>query len=448
VLVSIDTLRADHLGCYGHPLDVSPRIDRLAREGLRFADASVQWPSTWPSMASMLTGTGPGRTGVPFRPRRPLQPHNLTLAEMLKQAGYTTGAVVSNVNLGRSMRFDQGFDWFLESWSEGLAQVNPTAPFVGSPGRVKQFTDASRVTDQALAWLEQRERDTPFFLWVHYMDPHGPYVPPARYFERFRGAYPEQLVELDRIPRYQRQRPSRSEPFLRDLGFYKARYAAEIRYLDDELGRLLDALERRWGDAPGLVALTADHGESLDEHDYYLAHGALPFQPATRVPLLLHMPGRVVAGRVVEEPVALVSLVPTLLDLLGVPTPAGVEGASLAAFADAGAPAPAPGDVFGQAGTELPPHAFVRRGRFKLVRFARPEEIQRFGGEQVLYDLARDPGETRDALAEHPEQAADLARALDRWLAESGAPPEGASGPAAELGAEESQMLRALGYAH
>jgi arylsulfatase A-like enzyme len=399
-------------------------------------------------MASMLTGTGPGRTGVPFRPRRPLREQNLTLAEMLKQAGYTTGAVVSNVNLGRRMRFDQGFDWFLESWSEGLARANPRAPFVGSPGRVKQFTNATLVTDQALDWLGRQGRETPLFLWVHYMDPHGPYVPPARYFERFRGAYPAQPVELERIPRYQRQRPSRKEPFLSDLGFYKARYTAEIRYFDDELARLLDALERRWGDAPGLVALTADHGESLDEHDYYLAHGALPFEPATRVPLLLHMPGRVAAGRVVQEPVALWSLLPTLLELLGVAVPPGVEGPSLAAFADPEAPPPAPGDVFGQAGTELPPHAFVRRGRFKLVRFGRPEEAQRFGGAQLLYDLARDPGERRDVSAEHPEQVADLARALDRWLAESGAPPEGARGPAAELGPEESELLRALGYAH
>lgn len=444
VLVTVDTLRADHLGCYGHAGDISPHVDRLAAEGVRFADATVQWPSTWPSMASMLTGTYPATTDVPFRPRRSLAPRNHTLAEILKRAGYLTGAVVSNANLGRTMRFDQGFDWFLESWQEAFEREHPDEEFENVAGRVKRFTDAAIVTGQALAWLSARDPETPLFLWVHYMDAHGPYVPPEDYAERYAGLYAENRVKLPLIPRYQRQRRAAGGPPVRDLAFYMARYDGEIRYFDDQLGRLLAGLEERWGDAPGLLALTADHGESLDEHDYYLGHGALPFQPAAQVPLLLRMPGRLPAGQVVEAPVALVALAPTLLELLGVAVPEEFQARSLLPWIeDADAPPPPP--VFGQAGNLLPAQAFVRRGRFKLVRFGHPDEVARFG-ELALYDLESDPGETRNAVAEHPDTAAELAQELDLWLQGSGAQAPREPRAEVELDAREQEMLRALGY--
>jgi len=443
VLVTIDTLRADHLGSYGYALDVSPNLDRVADQGVRFAEATAQWPSTWPSTASMLTGTYPGRNGVVWSPKRALDWSQETLAEILSRAGYRTGAVVSNASIGRRMQFHQGFDTFVESWLEGYRREFPGRPYRAMDALgVKRFTNATVVTDEALAWLALQPKREPIFLWVHYMDPHGPYVPPAEYEGLFPDAYPSQPLPIDEIPEHQRRTPAGENEPTADLAYYIASYDREIRYLDDELARLLDALLARWDNAPGLLVITADHGESFDEHGEILGHGRTPFRPTTRVPLLLRMPGRLPEGRVVETPVGLVGLLPTVLDLLGIETPAHVQGRTLLPWVngDAGE-APA---VFGHAGVREPPQSFVRRGRFKLVRFQHRRDAKRFG-RLALYDLEADPGETRNAIQEHPQVAERLGQELDAFLAENwrSAPAGGAPVPFDPL---ERELLRQLGY--
>ena len=152
ILVTIDTLRADHLGSYGYALDVSPNLDGVAEQGVRFAEATAQWPSTWPSTASMLTGTYPGRNGVIWSPKRPLDWSQQTLAEILSKAGYRTGAVVSNASIGRRMQFHQGFDTFVESWLEGYQEEFPGRPYRARDELgVKRYTNATVVPDEALA---------------------------------------------------------------------------------------------------------------------------------------------------------------------------------------------------------------------------------------------------------------------------------------------------------
>ena len=442
VLITIDTLRADHLGSYGHPLEVSPHIDRLAAEGVRFAEATAQWPTTWPSLASLLTGTYPGRNGVVWEPKRPLDWSQRTLAELLKAAGYRTGAVVSNTSIGRRMQFHQGFDSFVESWQGAYRRENPDTSRGIPPIEVKEYTNATIVTDLALAWLERQPRNAPFFAWIHYMDPHGPYRPPAQYQGLYGDAYPERTIALDSIPEHQRLvPPGESEPS-RDLGYYTASYDREIRYLDDELGRLLAALDRRWGEARGLVVFTADHGESFDEHGEILGHGRTPFRPTTRVPLILHMPGRLPAGREIEAPVGLVALLPTLLELLGLPPTETAQEASLLPWIDGDPPDPAP-PVFGHAGLGDPPQTFLRRGHFKLVRFHSDRDIARFGGRLALYDLERDPGETRNAIEEHPRVAERMRQELEDWLAENWRVTRGGK---VRFDPVEREMLRQLGY--
>jgi arylsulfatase len=308
LLVTVDTLRADHLRSYGYARDTAPRLDALAARGARFANAMVQWPKTWPSMASLITGAYPKTTGVQVESRE--IPASVTLlGEVFRRGGYDTGAVVANFNVGRTGGFDRGFDHFVESW---VAQAG--ARYVNRPGNVKHYTDGETVTGQALDWLDQRNPDAPFFLWLHYMDPHGPYVPPDRYASLFAPAEPGPEIPHGQIPIYQVQRDEDGNA-IRDLAFYRAQYDREIRHFDDALGTLLDGLRDRGLDRNLLVAVTADHGEDMGEHGEYLEHGTLPYQAAAHVPLVVVWPRHVPAGLVVDAPVGLIDLTPTLVDL-------------------------------------------------------------------------------------------------------------------------------------
>ncbi len=301
LLVTVDTLRADHVGAYGHPNPTTPTLDRLAAQGVRFADATVQWPKTWPSMASMLTGTFPATNGVRLRTQAPLARRNETLAELLRAAGYRTAAVVSNLNVGKQFGFDQGFDSFVESWLEKLVRETNRTSFQNHPGAVKRYTDATIVTDQALAWLESVRPQERFFAWLHYMEPHGPYAPPRAHREPFEGRFRPESVPWSRIPAYQRQYHPETGLARGDLAYYKTLYDGEIRYFDSQLARVVEALERRGLFEHTLIVVTADHGESMGEHDYYLEHGKLPYQSTARVPLVMVLPGRLPAGRVVSR---------------------------------------------------------------------------------------------------------------------------------------------------
>ena len=442
LLVTVDTLRADHVGSYGYPGDTSPALDALAERGVRFADATVQWPATWPSMASMLTGNHPRTTGV-RRWQRLFHPSNVTLAEVLRDAGFRTGAVVANLSLAGRFGFDQGFERFVESWAAPGARAGGGGP-QGPPGTVKRFTDARIVTDQGLRWLAGLAPDERFFLWLHYMDPHGPYEPPAGFAERFAETTPTREVAWFEIPEYQRRRdPETGEPET-DLARYVARYDGEIRFFDDQLGRLLAGLEAGGRADSTLVVVTADHGESLDEHGAYLQHGRMAYQTTARVPWILAHEASVPAGRVVDAPVGLVSLVPTVLELLGVPSPAGFEGRSLVPLFDgAGEPPP---NVFFEAGDYRPSQLAVREGPWKLVHLRNADDRkEQRAPEFRLFHLGDDPGELRDVRAAHPEVAARLGRALADWL--EATPLFGPPGAAPPLDDATREALEALGYA-
>jgi arylsulfatase A-like enzyme len=442
VLISIDTLRADRLGSYGYRLPTSPHIDELAEQGVRFRDATVPWPRTWPAMASMLTGTYPATNGVAFRPRRPLPGNNETLAEALAGAGYATAAVVANVNLGRGFGFNQGFEHFVESWAEkargqtGSAEIEPVA------GRVKAFTNATIVTDEALSLIETLSARQPFFLWLHYMDPHGPYLPPAEYAGLWAGEYARNEVPLGRIPQYQRQ--VRDGVTITDLGHYEAQYDREIRYTDDEIRRILDDLQVRGLSDETLIVLTADHGESLGEHRDYLSHGTSPYQPGARVPWIMVLPGRLPDGRVIDSAVGLIDLKPTVLELVGLSPSPATQGRSLVSTIDADVPPPE--FIFVESGWASPSQLAVRRGRWKLVWLRAARDRRKFTREAVeLYDLDTDPGETLNVAREHAEVADELLVTLEHWRATTPryTGPAGPSGPVDE---QTREMLRALGY--
>jgi arylsulfatase A-like enzyme len=433
VLVSIDTLRADHLSSWGYARPTSPQIDRLAAQGVRFARAEAPASWTLPSHVSLFTSQLPSTHGV-RDDRVSLPPQATTLAELLSAAGYTTAGFVSWIYVGAAYGLGQGFDVYRELVER--ARLEPASGGGAAP--------AGQVVDAALAWLAAGPK-RPFFLFVHLFDPHLDYAPPPPYDTLFGGdpaAADGSYAFLSRfIPYLGRPVPPLSEAARERI---VALYDGEIRYADEQIGRLLRALEERGDDC--LVILLSDHGEELGEHGSLEGHGWTLFGEVLRVPLVVRLPGGEAAGRVVDAPVTLLDVAPTVLDVLGLPAPASFQGRSLLGLARGG---PAPGGRLLVAQTD-------RSGaRLRSVRGERWKRIEvRDAGAAtlglpvregaLLFDLESDPGEQRDRSAEEPAVARYLSAALA--AAESGAPEAHAPVPV-ELSPEERARLRALGYA-
>ncbi len=392
VLVTLDTVRADHLGCYGDRDAVTPSLDRLAAEGLRFSSASSAVPLTLPSHASILSGLLPPHHGLRNNGLGAYPEGTGTLATLLAGQGYRTGAFIGAFVLDHRFGLNQGF----ETYDDEI----PRDPHAGvtleaeRPGR--------DVMDRALAWLGL-EDERPFFLWVHLYDAHAPYAPPAAWAARHPG-----------------------KP-----------YDGEISEVDEQVGRLLEALEKQGLAGETVVAVAADHGEGLGEHGE-ITHGLLLYEPTIHVPLLVRAPGRL-KPRVVDTPVSLVDLAPTLAGLLGktLPAPAGrkLDGRDLSKALLDGDEPPAT-EVYAE--SQYPaifgwsPLAALRRRDLKYISAPNPE----------LYDLSRDPGETVNLVARKAEPASGFASRIAAIEAGAVATPLG-SAPDAETRAR----LASLGYA-
>lgn len=311
VLVTIDTLRADRLGCYGGRPDLGRAICRVGDSGTRFTWAFATAPLTVPSVASILTSTYPSEHGFSQWSADPLTKDLETLAEVLDACDYRTAAFVSNPLLRRARDVERGFHLYDDSM----------------PRRERSRPDyAERVardaTEAALDWLAGAR--SPWFLWIHYQDPHGPYEPPeAREIRDPPGGRRLPVLQNQSgwhgIPAYQ------ALPGLRTPQSYARRYDDEIRYVDVHIGRLLEALTARER-APTLV-LTADHGEALGEDGYYFAHGHSVGLDQVRVPLLIRAPG--LPTGIVSHPVSLLDVAPTMVQLAGCPQPPTFRGRPL-----------------------------------------------------------------------------------------------------------------------
>jgi arylsulfatase A-like enzyme len=385
VLVSIDTLRADHVGAYGGAAQ-TPVMDALADEGVRFATAISPTPITLPSHASLLTGLIPPRHGVRNNATFHLPSDVGTLAERMQESGFATAGFVGAMVLDRQYGLDRGFDHYDDWMSPRLA-----AGRTGYPERT-----ADQVVDSALAWLEQAPPR--FFLWVHFYDPHSAYKAPAR----FRRAHP------------------------------RSPYDAEIAFVDHELGRLLRAVYER-GRSETLVAVTSDHGEALGEHDE-LTHSLTIYDATQRVPLLVRGPG-VPRGRVVDTPVQLVDVAPTILALAGLAPLDQPDGRDLVPvmYGDPGTPRSAYIETLAtQMEMGWSPLLGLRSANYKYIRAPRSE----------LYDLSLDPTESRDVRKAQASVAARLDRELDAIL-HRGRPVQ----PTLTPNAESQALLESLGYA-
>jgi choline-sulfatase len=391
LLVTLDTTRADRLGCYGHAAAKTRYIDRLAAEGTRFETVIAPAPITLPSHSSILTGLYPFEHGVRNNGNFYLAEHFPTLATVLKARGYRTGAFVSSFILDRRYGLDRGFDVYDDRMEGEYAQV--------------VTLQAERRGDRtALAlgrFIDERAKEpqAPFFAWLHLYDPHEPYRPPR--------------------------------PF-RDL-FAQDPYDGEIAFTDAIIASVLDRLRAASLLDRTLVVVTADHGESLGEHGE-TTHSMFVYEGAIRVPLVVWRPGLVPAGRVVSDPVRLVDVAPTVLELLGEQPLTAPHARSLVPLIEgrsAGPPPPA------YAETLLPkfymnwaPLRALRDGRFKLIDAPRPE----------LYDLQVDPGESRNLYAERAQTASALRQGLERLAA------AGDAMSLQTLDREAMEKLAALGY--
>ncbi|MCB9897814.1 MAG: sulfatase [Planctomycetes bacterium] len=444
VWIVIDALRADALGCYGCARDTSPFVDELAASGVRFERALSQESYTLASAASYLTSTYPTTHRVLYDLPRidTLAPGAVTLAELLSDAGYATGAFVFNPHLLARHRFDQGFDVYDDdAKAEGIDGDSPTWLAHETAAFMQRKVDA---------FLAATSDERPRFMYLHYRDVHGPYVPPPEYAARF--VHDDWPAALRERPVADALRPLKeTPPYLPFVEYQRALYDAEVAYTDDMLRRLFARLAEHGIDREHtLFVLCADHGEEFhDPHpddEPSFSHGRTLYIEQIHVPLVLLLPGRA-PPRVVREPVELLDLAPTLLDLLGRPAPSTFEGRSLRPLLDGGTRAVRPlysggsrqrGAVLLGDTIYLEDDAVARKARAFNVRPAPGDETRR---RVELYDLASDPGETSNAAGRLRERARALHGLLDAWLRRTGDDP-----PTAELDEATRESLRALGY--
>lgn len=435
LLVVADALRRDHLGVYGYDQrPTSPFLDRLAREGVTFDDAHAQASQTFNSTSTLLTsrlfpylgeppglaaGTGLDRATRERHAQVPvLRPENLTLAEVLAGGGYDTFGAFSNPHHHPASGFWQGF-----AEARFVPPKAPRTAYAPGPKVVRAFLD----------WLDGRSgRETPVFAYLHFMDTHNPYRPPREIRRQFVTAGGRDL--------YRNGRPVET-PTAADLDYMRALYDGEIRWFDGVLAALVEALSERGLWQRTVLVVAADHGDEFMEHGG-LGHGMTLEPEVLRVPLMFAGPALTGAGVAPGRVAALVrnlDLAPTLAELAGLRPPAEFEGSSLLPRMRGGE-------------TEVAPPSFAWLGSLRSVTTERWHiSLDLETGERRLYDRRSDPGGRLNAIADHPQAAADLARLLDaledaKRRAEEEAARLGPQQPPAELDPAVREQLEALGY--
>jgi len=412
LLITMDTTRADYFSSYGFPLPTTPHLDALAERGVRFSDASSQIPLTGPSHATLLTGLYPHQHGA-IRNGVPLLQDIPTLAERMSAQGYRTAAFVSGWTLRRNLSgLARGFDTYDDQMQDRYRLVNS-----------QRF--AHQVTPPALEWLRDNAR-RPFFLWVHYFDPHSPYKKRPESYAALEKASPSAMAAL----------PQRNR-----------NYASEIHHTDLWIGKLLQAIKELDLESETIVVVTADHGEALGEHGY-VGHGRHVYQEILNVPLIVSWPGRLPQGKTVDVPVGLVDVAPTLMRLMDLP---GLgEGADLApAFGKEELPKlytmrriffeTYPGarkkfwKFFSPPVSVIPSVAGFREGPLKFIYDTREKHSQ-------VFHVGNDPGEGHDLMAKYPGYQSSGMQ-LVGWIEDSSVATGESSASSGDL-----EKLQSLGY--
>jgi arylsulfatase A-like enzyme len=421
LLITVDTLRADRLGCYGYERARTSTIDSLAQCGYQFLGAHAQVTTTVPSHASIMTSlyvrshNVVGNEGM-------LDQGALTLAEVLADSGYLTAAVIGVAFMGTESGVAQGFH-------------TVDAPRLGERSAVA----VSRI---ASAWIDSvAASDRRFFLWVHYFDPHVPYNPPLQFRERLGGYDGRYLRSLEIHDMRALNAAGGRSLGESDLAQINMLYDGEVAHVDLEIGRLLRVLRRTGIAGRTMVLVMADHGESHGEHGIFCDHFGL-YEPTTRIPLILAIPGQP-RGRPVACLVQSIDVMPTILDLLGVAVPAGVEGRSLVPALEGHGIEVNEGsysELVGQL------QASVRTSNWKLIvglrTYTLDSGLSTQQGSVELYDLKADPAERVNLATDRPDQVAVLRDSYASWRQRTG--PRW--GRASQLDEQTRMSLRELGY--
>lgn len=396
LVIAIDSLRPDHLGCYGYGRPTSPAIDALAARGVLFENALGQASWTTPSFGTVFTSLYPSQHGA-LTVNDMLSPGVPTLAEILRERGYATCGIANAPALSSDYGFDRGFDFY----------------DVAEP----ETRDAEATTKDALKWLDADKRK-PFFLFVHYFDVHLPYAPKPPYDRLFDTGYTGPLGTAFAVDAY----AGRREDLLAqmrgwspaDWDHVRALYDGEIAFTDQAIRLLLEGLEERDLTRKTLIVFLSDHGQEFFEHGAY-GHGHSLYGEVLRVPLVLSLPGPLPRGLRVKEQVRLLDVAPTILAFLGAGARSGLEGVSLLPLAGGGA-------VTGNPDAVLPPGvAFAEGvrlgGEKKAIATAGVKVIHdTASGETMIFDLGSDPGETRTLGASDRPELRDSARTLFRAI--------------------------------
>ncbi len=387
LLITLDTTRADRIGCYGHASAETPAVDALAAEGVRFEYAYCQVPQTLPSHASLMTGAYPATIGVRVNGERLEAPSPPSLAEVFSRAGYRTAAFVSAFVLDGIFGLDRGFGRYDDRLDPAQSRAGPSVERAGA-----------NACDAALGWLDA-QRAEPFFLWLHLFDPHSPYQPPEPYRGRIADAYD-----------------------------------GEIAFADAQVGRMVSWLDEKNLRGDTLIVVAGDHGEAFGEHGE-TQHGFFVYEPTMRVPLVLSLPNRLPAGKVVGGPVGLIDLAPTILELAGLAPQEGHEGSSLVASWEDESPGFRP--VYGECENSLRNYGWaplysLTTEQWRFIDAPRAE----------LYDRRNDLEERTNLTERNPAVVAELRRNLAE-LRESMTPAESVG---IALASEDHDRLAALGY--
>jgi len=433
----MDTTRADQFGFMGNPYVQTPHLDTIAAESIVLTDCMTTAPTTLASHTSLFTGNYPHHHGTP-RNGYMVNRENLMLAEILKGEGFTTAGFAGSFALDSRFDFAQGFDFYDETFDV----------LVGDEGADENQRRAEKVTDAVLAYLDAEGVPDRLFLFVHYFDPHSPYAAPAPFRSMYdptgiHGPLPFGELEIDES--------LEANPELQQLGRRLiAQYAAEISYADFHIGRLVDELRRRGVLDDAILLVTSDHGETFMEHGRTFSHGYLVYQATMHSVGVIRLPAGASGGRRIEQAVSNIDLLPTVLELLKIAPPPGIDGEAIPL--DVTSDALPQRRRFGQATRPRKRHEtdprwmnmlkarFIRSGPYKFIQTP-------YLDTEEMYDLESDPSEQRNLLPGASPQileiAARLRAELDAWAESADPLPTRFEETQRE---ETRERLKSLGY--
>jgi arylsulfatase A-like enzyme len=449
ILITIDTLRADHLGCYGNENMITPNIDSLSAGGVTFMRATAQVPLTLPSHTSILTSTYPPTHGVRDNAKYQFGDYLPTLADVLKENGYQTTAFISAFVLDSRFGIDKGFEIYDDNiQNQAYFYFSSASPpfalaigfkLLGLVPPHKPERKAEKTTKAVIDWLEENSGNR-FFLWIHYFDPHGPLNPPPPYDTLYLSSETDRGEFLDNVPRYGSllgQSDSR-ELTAKEIEGIRALYRGEVTYTDYYIGLLLEQLKKQGVEDKTLLVLTADHGQSISEHDY-IGHSMELYRETMHVPLILHCPEMIRSGQAVETPVQSIDIMPTILDLLDIETPETCRGRSLI-----------PLTMAKRAGLEARfsylETLHPKPGKMKLIGLDSGEYkyIKALEGDrEELYWIKNDPIEANNIAATDLERTGIMRKKLQEMLEGM---EEYSSSTEIPMDRQTMEAMRALGY--